>query len=399
MSRVQPHKMAFKTLEDLRIALPAMVKMLDVVCEPGDEHKFLEILYPDVLKMDYMESHKFKDRVVKVQSIDGNLPPIRLAGNQHANVMPVIGLTLFECRGKPGLRYVKFYARDYNDYGTQYIVVPKGRVFALKRHVNASNKNYRKIDCRPPILEDGLLAKLYDNTIGFLMHAEEMEVHNISLRRGILLTGECGNGKSMLCGWLKQECESKDISCGSVDGANITHQFGSGGGLEALFTKFTVTIFDDFDIALFSRKSGKSEIACSLLTAMDGIDQDKKDHRIRIFTTNEPIDDFDPAFLRPGRIDCCFEFNKPTINLRKKLIEEFWSPEIVAYLNEKKELDNLLADTDNLTFAEVEAIRSFLIMHKISQGPWDIRYALDAFHQRHGQSTLKMHKKKVGFEK
>jgi hypothetical protein len=216
---------------------------------------------------------------------------------------------------------------------------------------------------------------------------------------GLFLLGDFTvTHNSMFCGWLKQECESKDISCGTVDGANITHQFGSGGGLEGLFTKFTVTIFDDFDIALFSRKSGKSEIACSLLTAMDGIDQDKKDHRIRIFTTNEPIDDFDPAFLRPGRIDCCFEFNKPTTDLRRKLIEEFWSPEIVDYLVAQKEMDNLLTDTEDLTFAEVEAIRSFLIMHKISQGPWDIRYALDAFHQRHGQSTLKMYKKKVGFE-
>jgi ATP-dependent 26S proteasome regulatory subunit len=127
---------------------------------------------------------------------------------------------------------------------------------------------------------------------------------------------------------------------------------------------------------------------------MDGVNQDKKEHAIRIFTTNEPVDDFDPAFLRPGRIDCTFEFAKPTLRERRKLIEEFWAPEIVEHLS--SQLEAVLEDTKDLTFAEIESIRSFLIMHKISQGKWDIGYALDAFHQRHeGKIT---NRKSFGFQ-
>jgi len=377
---VPKHQLAFKTLEDFRRVLPVIARLLGIARWRKDYKNQLEVLYPDTLKTDYMEDSKLKDRVIKVESIDGSLPVIRLAGNQQATVTPVIGLALFECRDKPGLRYVRFYSRDYNDYGTQYIVVPKGKVYALKRHTLEQSKKHNLLEGPPPILEKGLRDKIYNNTVGFLRRCEEMEVYNLAIRRGVLLMGSPGNGKTMLCRWLMSECEQHNISCGSIDGAQIVATFGKGQKLDEVFNKYVLTIFDDIDVSLLSRKGKHAEVACSLLAAMQGVNDDDKDHRIRIFTTNEKIDDLDEAFVRPGRIDCCYEFKKPTPELIQQLIEKFWSKEILEYLT-SNDLLKLLTKLD-VSFAELESIRSFLIMHKLNEGKWDIQHAINNFEKR-----------------
>jgi hypothetical protein len=392
------HALAFKTLEDLRVSMPTIAEML------GCKKEEIEILYPDVLKTDdYMQNPKLKDRVIKVNGIDGDMPPIRLAGNQQANIMPVIGLTLFETRQDNPVRYVKFYARDYNDYGTQYICVQKRNVFKLKRHTIKQNRKAKDTKQKAPILADGLLDEIFENTLGWLLDAEKLAENDVSVRRGILLMGEPGNGKSMFCRWLMSQCAKHNISPGTIAGNEIKATHGSGNKLSGLLGKHTLSIFDDVDIKLFDRKAS-AELACDLLSAMDGVDlssdkSDKKDHRIVVFTTNEIIAEMDSAFLRPGRIDCCYAFRKPNEDLKQKLIDKYWSDEIKNYLHENNLMQKLLERSKDYSFADMEAIRSFLIMRKISKrskGEWDLEAALDDFQNRMDASQINS-KQKMGF--
>jgi hypothetical protein len=62
---------------------------------------------------------------------------------------------------------------------------------------------------------------------------------------------------------------------------------------------YTVKFFDDIDVAYLDRKKGNGKMACSMLTAMDGMREDE--NLVRIFTTNEPVEELDPAFpVRAG---------------------------------------------------------------------------------------------------
>ena len=67
------------------------------------------------------------------------------------------------------------------------------------------------------------------------------------------------------------------------------------------------------------RGKGNGKMACSLLTAMDGMSEGG--HLVRIFTTNESVEELDPAFTRPGRIDRCITLDKPDQDLRRQLIQ------------------------------------------------------------------------------
>ena len=117
-------------------------------------------------------------------------------------------------------------------------------------------------------------------------------------------------------------------------------------------------------------------LACALLAAMDGVVLN--DHVVRIFTTNEDVGDIDPAFTRPGRIDVRIPFPKPTEGLRLRLIQA-WPQEIQDHID----VARLVEHSHDWSFADLEAIRTFLVTHKIVDGAeWDLDWALEQFDAR-----------------
>ena len=103
---------------------------------------------------------------------------------------------------------------------------------------------------------------------------------------------------------------------------------------------------------------------------------------MRIFTTNETIDKMDPAFIRPGRIDRCFNIGRPTPEQRRKLIIERWDKEILEYLMQSNNLDHLINITKDFSFAELEAIKTILVTNKLMKTKkWDLKDAIEDFYQ------------------
>ena len=120
---------------------------------------------------------------------------------------------------------------------------------------------------------------------------------------------------------------------------------------------------------------------------------------ILIFITNENLDDIDPAFIRPGRIDKCFMIRKPTPKMRRQLIEERWHDEILEYLDKDNRLDYLMEGSDGFSFAELESIKSILVTNKLmGTCNWDIEAAFKEFHEgRETFSQTKYGNKRFGF--
>jgi hypothetical protein len=265
------------------------------------------------------------------------------------------------------------------------MVVPKGSLMKLKRAAIKLNKLANQ-NLHAPILAEGLLDLVVRNSIGFLLKAKKIERYGVKIKRGLLLMGEPGNGKTMLCRYIQKLCSQNGIEWGVITSADIDQAYADK-ELNWLFTRYPVSFFDDIDIQYMDRTKGNGKMACSLLTAMDGMFD--SGHLVRIFTTNEEIKDLDPAFTRPGRIDQILSLHKPDKTMRRRLIET-WPEEIRNNIDIKQCLDR----SNDFSFAELEAIRTFLVTNKIlGDQTWNLAAAFEEYNSRRDENQ----KRGVGF--
>jgi len=355
--------------------LPRIAKMLGVKVE--DVH----VMHNAMRK--HMHSDK-RDHLVKWEGMVEGLPPVRHRGGKQGKYMthPCLGLSLYKTQTdeqlKKPIKYVVFAAPDGpGEEARHFLICKKGQLFRLQRYWNRL-RNQRVFDPTPPILEPGFLDDILNSSVGFLLRANEIEKYNVSLRRGIVLSGDPGNGKTMTCRWICELCDEYDISYNSVNGAHIEHAYKKG-ELDDLMSSATVMFFDDIDVSFFNRDSSRStgdgKMCCAMLSAMDGMMQEG--HCIRIFTTNEKIEDMDRAFKRPGRIDRVFEFTAPSLALRKQLVDT-WHAEILAEVDASEVAER----TEGYSFAEVNAIKDMLVTNKLfGDETWNLDKAMKLFEE------------------
>lgn len=232
----------------------------------------------------------------------------------------------------------------------------------------------------PPILSDEQSDTLWKNTIGYLEsdNLERIRAYGGRARRGVLLTGAPGNGKTMACRWIWEECRRRRWEYRIVTPNNYRQArrgCDAENAVRALFTltRRGVVFFDDMDLALRDRETvGESEDQAIFLTALDGLSV--REGVVYVFTTNCGLDLIDRAFKRPGRIDVVLNFEPPPAALRERLMQR-WHREILAGVC----LRTAVSDTDGYSFAEIEELRNLLIMRFTEVGEWDWRWARKQF--------------------
>ena len=232
----------------------------------------------------------------------------------------------------------------------------------LRRHV-------RRVECESPPILDGLeQRRLWDNTVGLLRRGSEALVrYGVVPKRGVLLLGAPGNGKTMACRWLAAECRTAGLEWKSVT-AEMYEDARIDRTIPSLFRLDSpgIILFDDFDAALRDRHvAGETDKHATFLAELDGVVQ--KTGVVYLFTSNARLEELDPAMRRPGRIDVIVHFANPGAELRRRLIVERWHPELVAGVD----VESLVAQTDGYSFAELEEVRKQLVMRRVSSGRWD----------------------------
>ncbi|HEX3152426.1 MAG TPA: ATP-binding protein [Gemmataceae bacterium] len=306
------------------------------------------------------------------------------------------GIRLYTLEGIPLARCVAEYDTTLEGSPFTFFIVARANYINFFRTA-VRLKRASAPPTLPPILPEAILNTLHRNTIGYLRRDNLSRIRELGgrPRRGLLLSGPPGNGKTSACRWLWEECHRLRFEYRIVSPDMYQAARRSCNPVEAVKELFSVSrrgivFFDDMDVALRDRAlAPESDDQAVFLGAMDGIEI--REGVVYVFTTNCPVDLIDPAFKRPGRIDLVLQFDVPTADLRRRLIER-WHEEIRAGID----IERAVAATDGWSFAEVDEMKNLLILLHLETGTWDWEAARDQWEaNRHDLSPDR--KRGVGF--
>jgi cell division protease FtsH len=311
--------------------------------------------------------------------VDGVLVRDWSAGNRHAYSGVQLGIRLYEIEQVLFANVQFIFEHNFHDAGINFLAVDSKDYRKLYRIAHRLLEEQETAGAEP-ILHPEQADRLWNNTIGFLDSARLARIKEYGgrARRGVLLTGPPGNGKTMACRWIWEECcrrnwEYRIVTPSSYQEAK--RKCSAETAVRALFSvqRRGVIFFDDMDLALRDRETvDRTEDQAVFLTALDGITI--REGVVYVFTTNCPLESIDRAFKRPGRIDVAFRFEAPDAALRRRLIAR-WHANILERIDAEAAVDQ----TQGFSFAEVEELRNLLIMRHADTGLWDWAWALEQF--------------------
>jgi hypothetical protein len=303
-----------------------------------------------------------------------------------------LGMRLYDIEGIRFVRVRFGHANQANVWGLDFVAVARRDYGQLYKIALRCRRDHEPPG-EPPVLPGDQLDLLWKNTIGYLEgpNLKRIKEYGGRARRGVLLTGAPGNGKTMACRWLWEACRQRRWDYRLVTPDNY-RQARAHDTIEDLFSvdRRGIVFFDDMDLALRDRETvHESEDQAVFLSALDGITV--HEGVVFVFTTNCSLDLIDRAFKRPGRIDLVLHFKAPDDKLRRELIAR-WHEDIRRHI----EPDAAVASTEGFSFAEIEELKNLLVMRYMDSGEWNWGWALKQFDINRNELSSRP-KRHVGF--
>ncbi|KAH7868898.1 P-loop containing nucleoside triphosphate hydrolase protein [Lentinula edodes] len=196
------------------------------------------------------------------------------------------------------------------------------------------------------ILQEGVLDSLRQDAKEFMETESWYTERGIPHRRGYLLYGPPGSGKSStiyaLAGELGMEIYSLSLASNFVDDSFLQRATSS-------IPKNSIFLIEDIDCALPSMEDTDQDqsniinvarrriwrsVTVTLSTLLNVIDGVGSEQGRLFFTTTNHIDHLDPALLRPGRIDRKIPYHLATKEQAAALFTSFFSPDCISELIE-----------------------------------------------------------------
>jgi hypothetical protein len=200
--------------------------------------------------------------------------------------------------------------------------VYRGRVLELRaRHFHGDEGAPLTVRTLPDIareqivLPDGVLERIERTTFGMSRHADRLRASGRHMRRGLLLHGPPGVGKTLTAMYLATQMPDRTVVLLTGQGlGTVTTSVDLATALAP-----AIVILEDVDLVAMERSyEPTNAILFELLNAMDGLDAD---HDVLfVLTTNAP-ERIEPALAaRPGRIDQAVELPLPDAEGRRRLL-------------------------------------------------------------------------------
>jgi cell division protease FtsH len=227
------------------------------------------------------------------------------------------------------------------------------------RFLNLSDRQWDSI-----VLDAQIKREIRANTIDFLNKRKCFIEYGIPQKRGIILAGEPGTGKTVICKALMAEADG--ITCITTNAYSldadeyITELYELAQDLSPC-----IVFIEDIDLIGQNRqelgyRSGPALL--SLLAVLDGIEEKKE--IVTVATTN-CIDILDKAIKhRPSRFDRMIKLSFPSLEQRKELIR---------LLSQKIPVDEatqcyIARQADNCTPAQLQEIIYSLVIERSDEG-------------------------------
>ena len=175
------------------------------------------------------------------------------------------------------------------------------------------------------VLRPGVLESLHEDVRKFRASREWYERMGIPWRRGYLLEGAPGNGKTSA---ILALAGMTDHGISILSLADVTMTDARLAVLISSLPEKAFLVIEDVD-AIFNKRAAlsQSQVTFSgLLNGLDGILCGEG--RILFMTTNHP-EQLDPALIRPGRVDRRIIISNPTAEQAKRLFLRFF-PDAVS---------------------------------------------------------------------
>lgn len=319
-----------------------------------------------------------------------------MTGGRHYWPGTQFGIRVYTAGGIKFARVVSALDGDIQSDAYDFCVVSKADYLKLFRYALRMGRQ-KPLSGPPPVMPPDLFETLRQNTLGYLNRENLKRIKELGGRakRGLLMTGPPGNGKTSACRYLWEQCQrlGHEYQVVSPDAYQAARR--SCNPVQAVKELFTVSrrgiiFFDDMDVALRDRNTVKeTDDQAVFLSALDGIEV--HEGVVYVFTTNCSIDLIDPAFKRPGRIDLVLHFHPPTPELRRELMGR-WHDDIRAGIV----LETAVDDTEGFTFAEVEELKNLLILRYVDANEWDWDWAMRQY-RTNREDLAKQANRPVGF--
>ncbi|KAI0831259.1 BCS1 N terminal-domain-containing protein [Trametes gibbosa] len=176
------------------------------------------------------------------------------------------------------------------------------------------------------VLEEGVAEKIEDDVTAFLQRRQWYADRGIPYRRGYLLHGPPGSGKSSfiqaLAGALNYDICVLNLSERGLADDKLIH-------LLANTPERAFVLIEDIDAAFNKRVQSSADGYQSAVTfsgflnALDGVASGEE--RVVFMTTNHP-ERLDPALIRPGRVDLAMLIDDASPQQTRRLFERFYGP-------------------------------------------------------------------------
>jgi hypothetical protein len=166
------------------------------------------------------------------------------------------------------------------------------------------------------ILPNGLLQKVSDHALGIAEHRDSLNKYGQHLKRGILLYGKPGTGKTHTVRYLLSQSSGTTailLSGGSL--ARISEAAAMARALQP-----SIVVLEDCDLIAEDRSfgHGPQPLLFEVLDAMDGLESDAD---VAFVLTTNRVDMLERALAqRPGRVDLAMEIPLPASAERVDLI-------------------------------------------------------------------------------
>jgi cell division protease FtsH len=266
------------------------------------------------------------------------------------------------CRGCVQLEGLAKKKREMEEFITGIIAIVKKENFYRGKKIEFSGR-IRFLDVKERswdsiVLDVETKKEIKANTVDFLRRSNEWSKYGIPSKRGILLAGEPGTGKTIICRALMAEADG--ITCVTTNGYAlddddyVTELYELAEDLNPC-----IVFIEDIDLIGQNRIEfgyQRGAALLSLLSVMDGIEEQRE--VVTIATTN-CLETLDKALSqRPARFDRVIKLTRPSLEQRRELVSR-----LCQKIPVNEDIQNYTAmRAENCTPAQIQEIIYSLVI-------------------------------------